>query len=145
MASLFAATPKAKIEKMGFLTDMLIRQPNDKMTSYIQHIFTAYLRCAVEIGAGRGFYGQRLRARQVETEASRVPGLSWGRHPFLLCSRLIPGTGGDLSVRVRGCTAMTAKAHQTRVLSLKVKAKDGAGEWKDLEVPKAEKAGLGQP
>lgn len=73
------------------------------------------------------------------------PWVVLGQAPLPPLQPLIPGTGGVLSVRVRGGTAMTAKAHQTRVLSLKVKAEDGAGEWKDLEVPKAERAGLGQP
>lgn len=43
MASLFSSMLKGKIEEMGFMTDTLIGQPNDKMTLYIQHTFTAYL------------------------------------------------------------------------------------------------------
>lgn len=34
MASLFSVL-KAKIKEIGFMTDTLIGQPNDKMTSYI--------------------------------------------------------------------------------------------------------------
>lgn len=47
IASLFSSMLKGKIEEMGFMTDTLSRQPNDKMTSYIQHTFAAYLRCTV--------------------------------------------------------------------------------------------------
>lgn len=38
MADLFSSVLKAKIKEMGFMTDTMIGQPNDKMTSYI-HLY----------------------------------------------------------------------------------------------------------
>ena len=52
MASLFSSVLKAKIEEMGFMTDTLIMHPNDNMTSYIKHTYTAYLRYTVYIQGG---------------------------------------------------------------------------------------------
>lgn len=127
MASLFAPLLKANIKEMGFQADMLIGQPNDKMTSYVQHTFTAYLRCAVKIGAVRGFYGQCLRARQVEGEASKSLGRPGAGGPS--CSAAAhPRPRGNLVYKVLGSTVITGKTYQTRVLGLKIKVKDGAGE-----------------
>lgn len=49
MASLFSSVLKGKIGEMGFMRDMLIGQPNDKMTSYIQLLYRISTMCSLGI------------------------------------------------------------------------------------------------
>lgn len=61
--------------------------------------------------------------------------------PLSPWQRLGPSTGPGPVCRVGG-TAVTGKPHQTRVPWLRGKTKDRAQDCKDLEFPKAERAGL---
>lgn len=88
--------------------------------------------------------GEQGRQKESLPRSPGCPGAGSPSSPAVADPQHSAGGQGGLSIRM-GCTAIPGKTHQTRALRLKDKAEHGLRERQHLEIPEAERAGLGKP